>query len=149
MAHHCLVFLAARSTYRKLAQQVLAKLELGEDWTAEVPLPGGDFPVDGVGALVNGLLADFTFLDPKWAVRLVRAYGTEAREWLSDATVATDLGKDFGATLTEAELRWMMTREFAVTAEDAVWRRTKLGLRLDKAQIAAIDAWMGTEGQKS
>jgi glycerol-3-phosphate dehydrogenase len=143
------VFGGKITTYRKLAQQVLAKLELGEDWTAEVPLPGGDFPVDGVGALVNGLLADFTFLDPKWAVRLVRAYGTEAREWLSDATVATDLGKDFGATLTEAELRWMMTREFAVTAEDAVWRRTKLGLRLDKAQIAAIDAWMGTEGQKS
>ena len=71
---------------------MLAKLKLGEDWTAEVPLPGGDFPVDGVGALIDELLGDFAFLDPKWAARLVRAYGTEARKWLGDAAPAADLG---------------------------------------------------------
>jgi glycerol-3-phosphate dehydrogenase len=78
---------------------------------------------------------------------LVRAYGTEAREWLGDAKVAKDLGKDFGATLTAAELTWMMTREYAQTAEDVVWRRTKLGLRLAAKQIKAIDTWMAKEGQ--
>jgi glycerol-3-phosphate dehydrogenase len=67
---------------------------------------------------------------------------------LGDAATAADLGQDFGATLTEAELRWMMAHEFAVTAEDAVWRRTKLGLRLDKSQIEAIDVWMAIQGQK-
>ena len=71
---------------------MLAKLKLGGDWTAEVPLPGGDFPVDGVGALIDELLGDFAFLDPKWAARLVRAYGTEARKWLGDAAPAADLG---------------------------------------------------------
>ena len=143
------VFGGKITTYRKLAQQVLAKLELGDEWTAEVPLPGGDFPVDGVGALVAGLLADYIFLDQKWAARLVRTYGTEAREWLGNATTFADLGQDFGATLTEAELHWMMTREYAVTAEDVVWRRTKLGLRLDSVQIKEIEVWMSAKGQKT
>ncbi|MGB1209688.1 MAG: FAD-dependent oxidoreductase, partial [Paracoccaceae bacterium] len=79
------VFGGKITTYRKLAQQALAKLELGKDWTAEVPLPGGDFPVDGVRDLVEGLLRDYPFLTQKWAARLVRAYGTEARLWLGDA----------------------------------------------------------------
>ena len=130
------------TTYRKLAQKALAKLELGEDWTAEVALPGGDFPVDGVQDLINGLLTDYAFLDAKWASRLIRAYGTEAREWLADAKETADLGKNFGATLTAAELTWMMTHEYARTAEDAVWRRTKLGLRLTANQIKTIDTWM-------
>lgn len=78
----------------------------------------------------------------KWASRLIRAYGTEAREWLADAKETADLGKNFGATLTAAELTWMMTHEYARTAEDAVWRRTKLGLRLTANQIKTIDTWM-------
>ena len=143
------VFGGKITTYRKLAQRVLAKLDLGEDWTAEVPLPGGDFPVDGVGDLIVGLLKDYDFLDQKWAARLVRAYGTEAREWLGAAKSADDLGQAFGATLTELEVRWMMRKEYAKTAEDVVWRRTKLGLRLDKAQIKAIDDWMDAEGQRA
>ena len=134
------------TTYRKLAQRALAKLELGEDWTATVPLPGGDFPVDGVHDLIDGLCADYPFLNKKWAARLVRAYGTEARIWLGNAKNANDLGQDFGAGLTEAELRWMMTREFAQTAEDALWRRTKLGLRLTDKQIETVDTWMQSEG---
>lgn len=140
------VFGGKITTYRKLAQQVLAMLELGEEWTAEVPLPGGDFPVDGVQDLIDGLLADYPFLDQKWAARLVRAYGTEARKWLADAKSIDDLGQGFGATLTVAELRWMMTQEYAVTAEDAVWRRTKLGLRLSTEQITVIDTWMHDKG---
>lgn len=136
------VFGGKITTYRKLAQRVLAKLELGEEWTAEVPLPGGDFPVDGVQSLIDGLLNDYTFLDQKWATRLVRAYGTEARTILSKSNNIKDLGKNFGATLTEAELRWMVNHEYVMTAEDAVWRRTKLGLRLSTDQIAAIDKWI-------
>ena len=58
------------------------------------------------------------------------------------AQSAADLGRSFGATLTEAEVRWLMAREFACTAEDVVWRRSKLGLRMDAAAIAALDAFM-------
>ena len=140
------VFAGKITTYRKLAQQALAKLDLGEDWTAGVPLPGGDFPVDGVADLSAGLQRDYPFLSEKWAVRLVRAYGTEARDILGEAKAAPDLGVDFGATLTGAELRWMIEREYVHTAEDAVWRRTKLGLRLTKDQIATIDKWIKDQG---
>jgi glycerol-3-phosphate dehydrogenase len=112
-------------------------------------MPGGDFPVDGVRALTDGLKRDYPFLDAYWAGRLIRAYGTEARAVLRDARSAADLGKDFGATLTEAELRWLMSHEYARTAQDVVWRRSKLGLRLTAAQIEAIGAFMAREQNKA
>lgn len=134
------------TTYRKLAKHALAKLtdifpKMSGDWTAGVPMPGGDFPVNGVQDLVTDLQTAYPFLDDRWALRMIRAYGTEARDVLRDAKTIDDLGTDFGATLTEAELRWMRDAEFATCAEDAVWRRTKLGLRLSAEQVSAIDAW--------
>ena len=86
--------------------------------------------------------AAYPFLDATWARRLVRAYGTEAKDILGPATQAGDLGRAFGATLTEAEVKWLMDREYARRAEDVVWRRSKLGLRLSAEEIAALDAWM-------
>ena len=142
------VFGGKITTYRRLAEGAMAKLapffdRLPGDWTARAPLPGGDFPVDGVPALVASLRAAHPFLSERWALRLVRAYGTEAAGILGDAREARDLGRDFGATLTEAELRWLMDREFARSAEDVVWRRSKLGLRMSADEVAALDAWMG------
>lgn len=141
------VFGGKITTYRKLAEQAFARLAphfpaAGADWTAGAPLPGGDFDHDKVSGLVAGLQAEHAFLTDDWARRLVRAYGTEAHDLLDGANEAADLGRDFGATLTEAELRWLHAREFARTAEDVVWRRGKLGLRLAPEQIAAIDDWM-------
>lgn len=141
------VFGGKITTYRRLAESALAKLApvfpgAGGDWTARVPLPGGDFPHDGVAALIAGLRADYPFLTEDWAARLVRAYGTEARAILGAAREPADLGRDFGATLTEAELRWQMTREWARTPEDVIWRRSKLGLRMTPDQIAALAACM-------
>jgi glycerol-3-phosphate dehydrogenase len=115
---------------------------LSGNWTAGVPLPGCDFPYDGVPGLIAGLRTSYPFLSPFWAGRLVRAYGTEAALVLGDAQDAADLGRDFGATLTAREVDWLMTREYARRAEDVVWRRNKLGLRLTADQIAALDAWM-------
>jgi glycerol-3-phosphate dehydrogenase len=69
-------------------------------------------------------------------------YGTDAFNILGTATTLDDLGIDFGATLSEAEVTWMMRHEFARTAEDVVWRRSKLGLRLTADQITALDDWM-------
>jgi len=118
---------------------------LSGHWTAGVPLPGGDFPVDGVDTLVESLKTNHSFLDDRWARRLVKGYGTDARLILKDASTAQDLGQNFGATLTEAEVRWLMTHEFARTADDVLWRRSKLGLRFDKDAAQALDKWMTTQ----
>ena len=135
------------TTYRRLAESAMDKI--GEHltlakgkWTAGVPLPGGDFPVDGVAGLMADLQSRFPFLSDFWARRLVRAYGTEASDILGNAEQASDMGQDFGATLTEAEIAWLMTHEYARTAEDVIWRRNKLGLRLSKEQVQALDDWM-------
>jgi len=135
------------TTYRKLAETALERIGTvlpvkARAWTAGKPLPGGDFRVKGVPSLVEGLRQAHPFLTEAWARRLVRAYGTEARAVLGDAAAAADLGRDFGATLTEAEVRWQMRHEFARRAEDVVWRRTKLGLRMTPEQIATLDDWM-------
>ncbi|WP_420584219.1 glycerol-3-phosphate dehydrogenase [Ruegeria sp.] len=141
------VFGGKITTYRRLAEHALEKVaehfpDLPGAWTAGVALPGGDFPVDGVQDLVAGLEADYCFLDRAWAERLVRAYGTDARILLGDAATTEDLGEGFGATLTARELEWLMDKEYARTAEDVVWRRNKLGLRLSAEQIARIQTWM-------
>ena len=107
-----------------------------------MPLPGGDFPVNGVTKLVEELLAKYPFLSHNWARRLVKAYGTEASEVLRNAKTPVALGRDFGATLSEAEIRWLIAKEYARSADDVVWRRTKLGLRMTVDQIAALDVWM-------
>ncbi|TMV93226.1 glycerol-3-phosphate dehydrogenase [Thioclava sp. BHET1] len=135
------------TTYRRLAESALEKVAaqlpgVSGPWTAGVALPGGDFAVGDVTRLTADLQRAYPFLGPVWAARLIRAYGTEAASVLGDAQSAADLGQDFGATLSEAELRWLMTHEFARTAEDVVWRRNKLGLRLSAQEITAIEQWM-------
>ncbi|MEM7644855.1 MAG: glycerol-3-phosphate dehydrogenase [Pseudomonadota bacterium] len=144
------VFGGKITTFRRLAENAMEKigahLPLSRGgWTHDAPLPGGDFAVDGQSGQVRALKAAYPFLSDHWALRLVRAYGTEAAEVLGAATAAEDLGRDFGATLTEAELRWQMGREWARTAEDVLWRRTKLGLRMSEAEVAEVEAWMASE----
>lgn len=73
---------------------------------------------------------------------MIRAYGTEAWEVLGDAKTAGDLGQDFGATITARELDWAIAREWVRAGDDYLWRRTKLGLRLDETQRAAVDAYI-------
>ncbi|MFP7570046.1 glycerol-3-phosphate dehydrogenase [Marivita sp. S2033] len=135
------------TTYRRLAEHAMEKIdvELGNTtspWTAEAALPGGDFAVDGVDGLIEGLTRDYPFLGQKWAQRLIRAYGTDARLILGDARDASDLGRDFGATLSSAEVDWLMEREFAQTADDVLWRRSKLGLRLSQDEAATLETYM-------
>ena len=144
------VFGGKITTYRRLAEAALDKLHpffpaMKGNWTRGVTLPGGDFPVDGAAALAASLRARFPFLDEAWSARLVRGYGTEAAGVLDDARSAEDLGQNFGATLTEAEVRWLMSKEWARTAADVLWRRSKLGLRLSAEQAATLDAWMRSQ----
>ena len=135
------------TTYRRLAEAVLARLGphfagAGKPWTANASLPGGDFPVEGRADLTNQLVARYPFLTKAHAARLARLYGTRAERFLKGATSLADLGRDFGATLTEAELRYLAAEEWARTGEDVLWRRTKLGLTLSKSEAAAVDAFM-------
>lgn len=141
------VFGGKITTYRKLAEHALEKIVpyfpgAAGAWTARVPLPGGDFPVLGVAKLIGDLRAAYPFLDERWATRLVKAYGTEAAGILAGAEKVEDLGRHFGWNLTEREVKWLIEKEYARTAEDVVWRRSKLGLRLSAAEVAALDEWI-------
>lgn len=135
------------TTYRRLAEGALDLIaeqfkNVPGTWTYAASLPGGDFPVDGFDALVAATKASHPYLSEHHAKRLVRAYGTDAGRLLGDAASAEDLGRDFGATLTEREVVWLMTHEYAHTAEDVVWRRSKLGLKMSAGEIEALDHWM-------
>jgi glycerol-3-phosphate dehydrogenase len=137
------------TTHRRLAEEVLEHLapylhgtKAGEGWTAKAPLPGGDMDVSAIPALSAELLRGYPFLSPEQANRLAHAYGTRAAKWLGDAKSLADLGQSFGAGLTEREVKYLVASEWARTAEDIVWRRTKLGLRMSKAEIADVDAYL-------
>jgi glycerol-3-phosphate dehydrogenase len=148
------VFGGKITTYRRLAEAAMRKLAgvfpaMPGPWTAGVPLPGGDFPVEGAPELAAELGRRFPFLDPRWAARLVRGYGTEAATLLEGARAAGDLGERFGWDLTEREVRWLVEREWARTAEDVLWRRTKLGLRLAPPESARLAAFLDEDGAQA
>ncbi|WP_425407602.1 glycerol-3-phosphate dehydrogenase [Hwanghaeella sp.] len=135
------------TTYRHLAEEALGKLkpflpEMTGTWTAGATLPGGGFPVGGHGALIEKLRADYPFLPPRTASRLVHAYGTLAGTVLGDAGSIEDLGRHFGADLYEREIAYLMTSEWAVEGDDVLWRRSKLGLRLSEQERQAVSDWM-------
>ncbi len=147
------VFGGKITTYRRLADAVVAKLaphlpKLAPEragangWSSAGALPGGDFPADGFEVLAGDLRARYPFLAADHVRRLARAYGTKTPAILDGAKRAEDLGRDFGATLTEAEVRYLMREEWAQTAADVAWRRSKLGLRLSAEHLRALDEFM-------
>ncbi len=137
------------TTYRRLAEDVLGRLAQffppSQPWTARTPLPGGDFAYDGVPALIESTRRKWPFLNEEHARRLARAYGTRVDSVLKTATRLDDLGLCFGADLTAAEVRYLMTKEWAETADDVLWRRSKLGLRFSQMQRATLEHFM-TQG---
>ena len=145
------VFGGKITTYRRLAEAALEKLapylpslqgKIG--WTDLEPLPGGDFGVHALPTLAEELVRDYPFVTAGYAGRLTRAYGTRARMILGSATRMEDLGQQFGAMLTESELRYLVGEEWARTAEDVLWRRSKLGLRMTPGDTTALENWMQT-----
>ncbi len=105
-------------------------------------MPGGDFPWDGAPALRQELQRGYPFLAPHTVQRFIRSYGTLATDMLGDARIASDMGRGFGADLTEREVAWLMRTEWARTAEDVLWRRSKLGLRVSGGESEQLDGWM-------
>ena len=141
------------TTYRRLAEHMLEKIEeklgaRGKPWTATGTLPGGDFPADGFAAQLQRLQADYPFLAPRHAYRLVRLYGTRAWVLLGTAASLTDLGEHFGWDLYAAEVRYLIAQEWAMTAQDVLWRRTKVGLHVTDAQADALETFMAKTVQR-
>ncbi len=132
------------TTYRHLAEEAVDLLAArlpalsGPAWTTTRPLPGGDFPTDGMPALLAEIGGRYPFLAAAEVERIARAYGRRAFVWLGGAMRREDLGRGFGAGLSEAEVEYLRREEWAVTAEDVLWRRTKLGLRLSAAQVVEL-----------
>ncbi|MFB9949006.1 glycerol-3-phosphate dehydrogenase [Rhizobium puerariae] len=141
------IFGGKLTTYRRLSEHALEKIGAaigvqGVPWTAGSHLPGGDFPAQGYEAEVTRLRTRHPFLTESHARRLVRRYGTRAAALLGEATGLEDLGRDFGADLYEAEVKYLMAHEWATTADDVLWRRTKHGLRLSQEQAARLEEYM-------
>jgi glycerol-3-phosphate dehydrogenase len=151
------VFGGKITTYRKLAEQVMAELtpflpELGGrkgNWTAAAPLPGGDFAVDGFDGLCAKIQKKYPFLTPSHTIRMARAYGTDVFDILGPITAKAGLGRHFGAEIYGIELAWSVRHEWVRSAEDYVWRRTRLGLRLSEKQIKAIDTYIAALSGKT
>ncbi len=140
------VFGGKITTYRRLADTAMQMLShffaTGPAWTHRDPLPGGNIPWDGIGALIARTREQWPFLSEAHARRLARAYGTRLGDILGSAAAFEDLGECFGADLTAREVRYMMDREWAADADDVLWRRSKLGLKLSAAERANLAKFM-------
>ena len=148
------VFGGKITTARKLAEAVLAELKpffpgMKGNWTAKAPLPGGDFGHDEVEQRIAELQKNFSFLKPAIVRRLFKAYGTDAAKMLKGARFAADLGRFFGP-ISEREVDYLKQNEWAVTADDILWRRSKLGLHMKKDEQDALQVFMegAREGSK-
>lgn len=125
------------TTYRRLAEAALAKLApylptKGRPWTAAASLPGGDIENMDVAAFLTTLEHDFPGIAPHLLAPLASRHGTQVREVLGDAKVTADLGRHFGAGLTAREVDYMLNNEWALSADDVLWRRSKSGLRMNE-----------------
>jgi glycerol-3-phosphate dehydrogenase len=142
------------TTYRKLAEEAMALLapllaNTQPAWTANAPLPGGD--LQQAGQLVgrhdfDGFLARFQqthpWLPPKLAHRYARAYGSRATRLLTGASAMADLGAELVPGLYEAEACYLVEVEWAKSCDDILWRRSKLGLRCQPADVARLQQWL-------
>ncbi|QOR38659.1 glycerol-3-phosphate dehydrogenase [Billgrantia diversa] len=135
------VFGGKITTYRKLAEAALKLLTpslpgMGPSWTADATLPGGD--IVSQAHFMASLLHDYPWLGEERARRFARSYGSLCLRFLENAKSPDDLGQDFGAGFTAAEADYLIDHEWALSAEDILWRRTKLGLRLTPRQVEAL-----------
>lgn len=140
------VFGGKITTFRRLSEHAMEKIEpffpqMGKPWTHDAPLPGGNFGHDEVEARIAALSRKYPFLDEVTVRRLFRAYGTDVERLLGDARSAADLGQSFGP-ISEREIDWLRDQEWARSADDVLWRRSKLGLHTTKPQQEALRTYM-------
>ena len=133
------------TTARRLAEHALDDLRTffpgaGPSWTCDAALPGGDIEFDD---FLVALRRERPFLGPALSLRLARAYGSRVDAFLGSARSMNDLGRDFGYGLTEAEIDYLKRDEWARSADDILWRRSKLGLHMSPAAQAQLRVWLG------
>jgi len=143
------VFGGKLTTHRRLAEHALTELQrlfpqMGPGRTRTETLPGGNFGPGGPEGFAADLRRHFPWIPEKQLRRYVKLYGTSARALLGEARGLTDLGRCFGADLYAREVDYLMDQEWALTADDIVWRRSKLGLRLTAAEIEVLGAYMAS-----
>ncbi|HWK01874.1 MAG TPA: glycerol-3-phosphate dehydrogenase [Xanthobacteraceae bacterium] len=130
------------TTYRRLAEAALEKLgkyfAMQPAWTANEPLPGGDLGERGVAGLIADIRERHTYIDEPLARRLAFSYGTRAWKMISETKSEADLGPRLAGNLHRIELDYLRSEEWAKTADDILWRRTKLGLVTTPAELAAL-----------
>jgi glycerol-3-phosphate dehydrogenase len=138
------------TTARLRAERAVNKLAqfypMSPRWTAKTPLPGGDFDWAKFEDEVDEARAHWKFLSEHQARRMVAAYGSRLASILGDAREKSDLGPAFGPELTGAEVRYLMTKEWARFPDDVLWRRSKLGLTMPAADREALAAFMASGG---
>ena len=143
------VFGGKLTTSRRLAESVMEKIEAvlgkkGAAWTKGSRLPGGEFEPLAFDAEARRLAMDYPWLPTATVRRLLRLYGTKARVMLGDAKALADLGQHFGADLYAREVVYLVEEEWARTAQDVLWRRTKLGLRVNAEDVARLESYIGS-----
>ncbi|GAB1583773.1 glycerol-3-phosphate dehydrogenase [Phyllobacterium phragmitis] len=148
------VFGGKITTFRKLSEHALQRLQkyfpqMGGDWTAKTTLPGGDIPNADYVAFFATLRAQYPWMPRDLIEHYGRLYGTRLREVVGKATSLDGLGRHFGGNLYEMEVRYLVKREWAQTAEDVMWRRTKESLRMTPQQKADFARWFQSEMAKA
>jgi len=142
------------TTFRKLSEHALDELKayfptMKPAWTEKAKMPGGDMPNADFDSFFAGVRRRWPFLPEQLAHRLARAYGTRMEQLVGSAKSMADLGEDFGAGLTAAEVDYLVRREWARTAEDILWRRSKLGLHVPAGAAEKIDAYIAKQSAVS
>ena len=135
------------STYRRLAENILEKLSsyfpnMRENWTENSTLPGGNFKISEFDELVNSIKNKHSYLCIEYIKRLVRLYGTDVLKMLLNKKSKDDLGEELAKNVFAFEIDWTIKNEWVECAEDFIWRRTKLGLILQKAEISKIEKYI-------
>ncbi len=148
------IFGGKLTTHRKLAEAALEKIApdvggLRPTWTGTAPLPGGDFPPSARGERFEGYLARYPFVPPRLLARWFRSYGTDIDALLDGVDSVDGLGRHFGEQLYEREVRWMIEHEWALTVDDVLWRRSKLGLRRAGIDVEALASWLSRHTRDS
>ncbi len=144
------VFGGKITTYRKLAEHALAKLapffpKMGPAWTTNGPLPGGNIPNQDIQAYHREFSAQYPWLSSELATRYVYSYGSLAQDFLQERKNLADLGRKFGADLYQCEIDYLMQKEWAQTAEDILWRRSKVGLFFPVENLKILENYINDE----
>jgi glycerol-3-phosphate dehydrogenase len=143
------VFGGKITTYRKLAEHALGRLKprfahMGAAWTHATPLPGGDMPEGDFERFAREQQQHWPWLPDDLVQRYARAYGTRMHRMLDGAHGTNDLGVHLGDCLYGREVEYLVGTEWAMTAADVLWRRSKLGLHVSSETVAALERWFGS-----